>query len=324
MNTTKTNVLKNLSALPLDTNIEIENPKKSGNIVNHSIGLLFMFLNKIRHELKGYTSARGFQFENMDRVINYDFRIVKRWMDYLEQYEKGAGKMAGKNILELGPGADLGVGLITLAQGANSYNAVDVHNLVKGTPNEFYHQLFNTLKQDPNLAINLEELQSQLKLTQCNANDRLNYQVQADFDLSILTNKKIDLIVSNSAFQQFDHPEKTIEQISQLSVPGAYFIALLDLKTHTRWINKRDPLNIYRYSDRTYNTLRFKGSQNRVRPNEFKNMLEKNGWKNVKIFPRLDLDPNYLSYVNQSLYPRFRSPENKMEMLTCVICATKI
>lgn len=323
MNITNSKVLSNLSDLPLDISVNTETPKVSSNFSNYSIGLLFMFLNKIRHEVKGYTSARGFKFEDMGRVIKYDFRIIKRWMDYLDQYEKGASSMHEKNVLELGPGADLGIGLITLAQGAKSYNAVDVHNLIKGTPEEFYEQLFNTLQNDPHLSTSVEELQKQLKLTLNNNNDRLNYQVQKDFDISVLTNKNIDLIVSNAAFQQFDNPEKTIEQLSQISNPGAYFVALIDLKTHTRWINQRDPLNIYRYPNAVYNTLKFKGSQNRVRPNEFKQMLEKNNWKNVKIFSRLDLDSKYLSTVNQSLHPRFRNPETQMESLTCVICARK-
>lgn len=323
MKLSKTNMLSNLSSLPLDTSISTEKPKFSNNFVNHYIGLSIMFLNKIRHEVKGYTSARGFKFHDLERVINYDLRIVKRWMDYLEQYEKGAAQMKNKNILELGPGADLGVGLITLAQGANSYNAVDVHNLVKDTPKEFYDLLLEKLQKDPNLVPDINELRDQLNRTLSNDTDRLNYRVQKDFDLSILAEKKIDLIVSNSAFQQFDNPEKTINQISQISNSGTYFIALIDLKTHTRWINKRDPLNIYRYPDSLYNLLKFKGSQNRVRPNEFKQMLEKNNWTKVKIYPRIDLEPNYVSNIRQSLHPRFQNEETLMESLTCVICARK-
>jgi len=142
MSSTDTDVLTLLSSLKQDTDVAIENPQLSSNLGNHYMGLFLMFLNKIRHEVKGYTSARGFDFADMERAINYDLRVVKRWMDYLEQYEVGASSLRGKNILELGPGADLGVGLITLAAGANSYNAVDVHNLIAGTPDKFYEQLF--------------------------------------------------------------------------------------------------------------------------------------------------------------------------------------
>ena len=323
MQLTNTKLLSKLSSLPVDTGVVTESPNPTNNFFNHSTGLLIMFLNKIRHEIKGYTSARGFKFEDMERVINYDFRVIKRWMDYLEQYQVGASAFIGKNILELGPGADLGIGLISLAEGAASYNALDVHNLVKGTPNEFYDQLFNILKIDPNLSVDIDFLREQLKLTQKGKNDRLNYLCQEDFDLSVFKDKKMDVILSNSAFQQFDNPAKTIEQLSQISQPGAFFVALLDLKTHTRWINQRDPLNIYRYSDRIYNRLKFRGSQNRFRPVEFKQMLENNGWKNVQIIPRLQLEQDYLNTVSQSLHPKFHPTDNQMDILTCMICATK-
>lgn len=319
-----TNVLTKLFTLPLDTAFSVEKPTFSSNRVNHSLGLILMLINKIRHEVKGYTSARGFEFADMERAINYDLRVVKRWMDYLEQYKIGSSTFKGKNILELGPGADLGIGLISLAEGAQSYNALDVHNLVAGTPNTFYEQLFDHLKDDHYLTVEIEELRHQLKQTQAGENDRLNYVCREDFDLSVFDGKNIDLVVSNSAFQQFDDPAKTIEQLSKITRSGAYFIALLDLKTHMRWLNQRDPLNIYRYSDTVYNFLKFKGAQNRVRPIEFKKMLEENNWGDVQIFTRLALDQEYLKAVNASLHPRFRDPKNQMEALTSIVCARKL
>lgn len=316
--------LHNISSLPSDIKYLVETPTVSNQSINYFAGLTIMFLNKIRREIKGYTSARGFDFENINRVINYDMRVIKRWVDYLELYKKGASRIEGKNVLELGPGADLGIGLIMLAEGATSYNALDVHNLVKGVPNTFYDQLFKVLEKDPHLKVNIDFLESQLKKTQNDENDLLNYLCRKDFDLSVFKEKNIDLVVSNSAFQQFDNPAATIQQLSQIVNPGAYFVALLDLKTHTRWINKRDPLNIYRYPDAVYNTLKFRGSQNRVRPNEFKQMLEANNWGNVKIIPRLQLDKKYINSVNGTLLSKFQPNENQMETLTCMICAQKL
>lgn len=99
--------LTNISSLPYNIIYEIENSPRSSNSFNYFSGMAILFLNKIRHELRGYTSARGFDFEGINRAINYDFRVVNRWVDYLEEYEKGASNFSGKNILELGPGADL-------------------------------------------------------------------------------------------------------------------------------------------------------------------------------------------------------------------------
>lgn len=315
--------LNSLSSLPNDVILETENPNLSNNRVNHLSGLAIMLMNKIRRSIVGYTSARGFDHEDVKRAINYDFRVIKRWLDYLEVYEKGAASIEGKSILELGPGADLGIGLTFLAAGAKQYNALDVHNLVEGTPQFFYDELFTQLQKDPNHKVEVDTLRKQLDYTLKGENDRLNYRCSTKFDLTIFEGQQIDLVVSNSAFQQFDNPEETIRQISELTPTGAKFVALIDLKTHPRWIKQRDPLNIYRYPDPLYNMLKFRGSQNRIRPRQFQVMLEAQGWKNVRIIPRIQLDHQYLTQVNNSLHQRFQSSDNQMEILTCVICATK-
>ncbi len=317
------NTLSSITNLPIDLGRTVEQPTYTNNRFNYISGLMIMALNKVRHKVQGYTSARGFRFEDTDRVINYDLRVVKRWMDYLENYESGAANLEHKNILELGPGMDLGIGLIMLAGGANKYNALDVHNLVRNAPDSFYNALFEYLEKDQLLKAEVEQLKVQLEAFNKKNNDRLNYLVRKDFDLSVFEENSIDLFVSNSAFQQFDNPAKTIQQISHLARPGAYFVALVDLKTHTRWIRERDPLNIYRYPDFLYNALKFKGSQNRVRPYEFKQMLNDNGWGNVKIELRSKLDKKYLDAVQSSLLTRFDVTEAQMEALTFVICAKK-
>lgn len=165
--------------------------------------------------------------------------VVVRWHDYLKKYDETDDAFKGKKILELGPGADLGVGLFLLAEVAESYSAMDVHNLVKSTPPEIYEHLFDYLKK---LGIDnkvIEELKMQLKLTNINQNERLNYKVNKDFDLSVFRENNFDLVVSNSAFQQFDNPTKTITQLSKLVKTRAKFIALIDLKTHQIYQRQR-------------------------------------------------------------------------------------
>jgi SAM-dependent methyltransferase len=316
--------LASITAMPRDLRNSVERPTYTSNRFNYFAGIIIMALNKVRHDILGYTSSRGFKFEDIDRVVQYDLRVVRRWMDYLESYEKGASNFFKKNILELGPGSDLGVGLIALAEGAKSYNALDVHNLIMDTPKAFYDALLEHLQQDPYLKTDVAYLRRELEKFMDGEKDRLNYVANKNFDLSTFGDKSIDLIVSNSAFQQFDNPEKTIKELSDLACPGAYFVALIDLKTHTRWINKRDPLNIYRYPEIIYKTLKFKGSQNRVRPNEFKKMLEANNWENVQVVLRHQLDTSYLNAVQPTLRPRFRTQDAQMEALTCIICAKKI
>ena len=167
-------------------------------------------------------------------------------------------------------------------------------------------------------------LRSQLKIAQLGKNDKLNYVCRKDFDLSIFKEEKVDIVFSQAAFEHFDNVEKTVAQLSEVVKHGGIFIAEVDLKTHTRWIRDADPLNIYRYSDVTYNLFKFSGSPNRVRPFEYEEILEKHGWTNITINPLTILEKNYLNRkMIVSLNRRFSDPINNMDYLSIMIHAIK-
>lgn len=294
---------------------------KPFNRIYYWIGLVFLLLNKIRHSIRGYTSPRTFPITEFERAIEYDFRVFNHWMEILEEYLGSEPTLKGKTILELGPGADLGIGLITLMNGAK-YNAIDVNNLVETVPEQFYEELFKYLETIKDKEVDIDYLRSQLKLTQAGENDTLNYVVRKDFDITALNEEDIDLVVSQAAFEHFDNVEHTISQLSKVVKSGTILIAEVDLETHTRWIRDLDPLNIYRYSDFIYGQFKFPGSPNRIRPFEYKEILEKYGWSKIKIMPLTKLEGGYLK-VNKSLNKRFHDKINQMDFLSIMICATK-
>ena len=307
-----------------DTALEYLVPTGVSNKTNYFIGLVFLVLNKIRNDFQGYSSTRGFSSSLFEQAVAHDLRVVGRWHDYLKKYDATDEPFKGKKILELGPGSDLGVGLFLLAEDAETYSAMDIHNLIEATPPEIYEHLFDRLKQSGIAEERIKELKNQLQLTSNNQNDRLDYRVTKDFDLSVFNENHFDLVVSNTAFNQFHDPAKSIAEVSKLMKPGAKFIALIDLKTLTRFINARDPLNIYRYRDSIYNRFRFTGTPNRIRSYEYERALKDNGWANITIFPRIQLPDEYVQKVNHTLNKRFRDSKNQMQNLTVVICATKV
>ncbi|MDO8427351.1 MAG: methyltransferase domain-containing protein [Deltaproteobacteria bacterium] len=295
------------------------------NNLYYFIGLSFLFLNKTRHSLAGYRTPRTFPVTQTQRAIEYDINVVDNWMSYLRNYTDGKVSIEGKNILELGPGADLGAGLITLQRGAEKYNAIDVNNLIRSVPEGFYNGLFSRIASvsEGNKA-NIEYLRNQLTLTQSGKNDRLNYICDKDFDLTVLDGENIDLVFSQAAFEHFDNMDKSLSQLSRIVRDGAVLIAVVDLSTHTRWLREIDPLNIYRFNDPVYNLMRFKGTPNRMRPSAYKRILEDNGWGNVKIIPIRKLQGEYLPSVNGSLNGQFRDLSNSMDYLSILLCADKI
>jgi SAM-dependent methyltransferase len=289
-------------------------------------GLGFLALAKGRHTLQGYTSPKPFDVSDVDRCIGYDKRVVDEWLAELARYGGRPDLLAGKNVLELGPGSDLGVGLLLLARGAARYNACDVNNLVARTPREFYDALFARLETSGDAhgsnGSSLGTLRAELDRQQAGKPDRLNYVVRPDFDLVAAGGPgTIDQVFSQAAFEHFDDIDAVVGQLTRVCKPGARIVAEIDLKTHSRWIRDHDPNNIYRYPDSVYNLFHFRGIPNRVRPHQYSEAFARHGWQNIQA--------NALATVGASgsgpaaWSRRFRPEVNRMDCLSIMFCATR-
>jgi SAM-dependent methyltransferase len=248
-------------------------PSRPGErLFHHLVGLAILVLNKLRHDVRGYRTPRPFSAQEVERAVAYDLGVVEHWMRALRGYVGEAVSLRDQRVLELGPGADLGVGLVLLAKGAASYHA--------------------------------------LEATRAGRNDRLDYRVRGDFDLRVLGGADVDFVFSQAVFEHFDDPDDVLARLADVVRPGAVLVAEIDLKTHTRWLRERDPLNIY-------------GSPNRWRPPDYEASLARHGWTDVQITPGDVLPDAYVAGVRPSLAPRFRSEAARMEVLNLVLCATK-
>ena len=283
-------------------------------------GIGFLALAKGKHTLQGYTSPKPFDVTEIDRCIDYDQRVVDEWLAALHRYS-GSTELAGKNVLELGPGSDLGVGLFLLARGAAKYNACDVNNLVARTPPELYEALFARLRGHAN-GQDVGALRAELDQQRNSRPSRLNYVVRPDFDLVAAVGPgSIDQVFSQAAFEHFDDIDAVVRQLTQVCKPGARIVAEIDLKTHSRWIRDHDPNNIYRYPDALYNLFHFRGIPNRVRPHQYEEAFARHGWQNIQA--------NALAKVgNGASAPsawsrRFQADVNRMDCLSIMFCATR-
>lgn len=291
------------------------------NFLYYLVGLIFMVLNKVRHEIEGYKTPRPFSVKQYHRCIEYDFNVVETWLNEMNNLTSSSFSLEGKNILELGPGAELGVGLILLAKGAGKYNALDVNFLVKKVPTEFYDKLFKEIKKRIPLA-DINDLKFQLQAFYEGRNNRLNYIYDKNFSFSQLKSEKIDVVFSHAAFEHFNNIEKTFGQLSQVVKKDGYILSVIDFQTHTRWIREKDPLNIYRYSDKLYNFLSFQGSPNRLGSYEYISFLKKFGWGDIKFLPIKKLSQLEVGITKPYLYGRFNSCSD-IDILSGVLFAKK-
>ena len=295
------------------------------NLFYYWVGIGFLILSKIKYFIHGYSTPKPFDISEFQRAVEYDIRVVDRWIAMLQEYvgDDRISAINNKSILELGPGSDLGVGLYLLSKSIKEYVAIDVNNLVQNVPEKFYNIFFAYLKEKDHL-LGISFLKEQLNKTNNGNNDKLDYICRKDFDIeSALGSRKIDIVFSQAAFEHFDDINVTIKAVSAVTKPGAIIIALVDLKTHSRWIRDKDPNNIYRYSEWIYRLISTRGTPNRVRPYQYKQALEKNGWENVIIAPITTLENVKFNSIKKHLNRKFIEDKNQMNYLGVWLCATK-
>jgi hypothetical protein len=293
---------------------------KITNIFYYMVGLVLLLMVSLKHNFLGYKSPKPISNSRIDECIDYDLNTIQNWLSLFHRHIGFPLVIDGKHILELGPGSDLGVGLGLLAAGASKYSAIDVNNLAASANPRFYAHLFDKLAALYPGADVKKDFEDNMNGHQ----SRLNYIVNSDFNLkSYFLSDKIDLVVSQAAFEHFDDIHSTIQQLTLISNPDAIAVITIDLKTHTRWIRERDPNNIYRYSNWIYDSMRFPGMPNRVRPFEYRNAFLNNGWKDVRLIALNKLSDNQYSSIFEFLNLQFRNQESAMEHLDILICASK-
>ena len=265
-------------------------------------GIGFLALAKLKHVLRGYDSPKPYSLDQVDRCIDYDIALAERFVANVDRY--GSASIRGQRVLELGPGSDLGVGLLLIAKGASSYIAFDRNNLASNVPASFYQRLAERVP-----GVDLSAL----------SDGRISYVTREDFDVSAGITSGVDIVLSNAAFEHFDDVRATVQQLTQVANPLTKLVVEIDMQTHSRWIREVDPNNIYRYPKWLYDLFSFPGQPNRWRPDDYVMELERNGWSDISLWPENQLDDRKHS---RSVHPAFQ--REKLEWLSFVLCATRV
>lgn len=265
-------------------------------------GIGFLALAKLKHVLRGYDSPKPYALDQVDRCIDYDIALAERFEANVGRY--GATSLRGKRVLELGPGSDLGVGLLLIAKGASSYTGFDRNNLASNVPPGFYQRLAARVPE-----VDLASL----------TDGRISYVTREDFDVSAGITAGVDVVLSNAAFEHFDDVRSTVRQLTQVANPSTKLVVEIDMQTHSRWIREVDPNNIYRYPKWLYDLFRFPGQPNRWRPDDYVMEFERNGWGDIRLWPENQLDDRKHS---RRVHPAFQ--REKLEWLSFVLCASRV
>lgn len=286
------------------------------------LGAAALLANKLRHTLRGYRNPRPFASSDYDRAIAYDLGVVDAWLARLGDYLGHPYALRGKSVLELGPGADLGVGLTLLALGAARYAAADVNPLAATVPKAFYERLVEQLMLRGGVPpTETEALLAQVEASRAGQAGRLDYRCLPEFDIKAFGAGSIDLFVSQAAFEHFDAFAETARQMARLARPGALLVSEIDLNTHTRWLRDNDPHSIYRFPAWVWRLCRFPGIPNRLRPADYVAALEAAGWTNIRVMPLTRVSDEYLNQVRAHLARPFQTEAAQMQFVHVVLYA---
>jgi len=310
--------------MPSEMKPDLFQPAFAGvsNRTMHVLGAGALLANRLRYLLGGYRCARSFGASDVERSVEYDCSVVRRWRAILEEYRPSAASLDGREVLEIGPGPDLGVGLLLRAAGAAGYTAFDANRLLRRTPERFYDAMLERISAEGFAEDTVAELRKDVEAFRTGTPRRLRYVHSRKGDLGSLGEARFDLIVSQAVFEHLADPAATLHALSEHAKPGAILLAVVDLKTHSGWLRRRDPLNIYRFSKFYYDLVRYRGRPNRLRPADYVNLLAANGWRDIRVEPLSVLDEQHLARVQPHLARPYRREEAQMRLLSIALLAT--
>jgi SAM-dependent methyltransferase len=280
------------------------------NAFYFTTGLVFLTLAMVKHRTAGYRTPKPDSMAGQDASIAYDMSVVRFWLDYLAKFTDGQFDVAGKDFIELGPGADLGTGFYLVARGARSYVAVDAIDNASKAPAVLYERMAEVLAGDG------------LEVDPAVASDpdRIALIHSPDFNIAqVVGDRRFDAVVSFAAFEHFDDIDAVMRDTAAILRPGGVLVTGIDLTTHSRWIRQRDPNNIYRYPDWLYRLFRFKGIPSRLRPYEYRAAAERHGLLDVQVLPKTEDERQTLSGLSR----RFRTGQFEPHLLGVMLMARK-
>lgn len=231
--------------------------------------------------------------------------------------------LAGKRVLEYGPGDVPGVALLMIAHGAESVVCVDrfpllqlsqknlavIHDLLSGLGMVERQRATSCFSRDGDPATGLNP-------------DRIRYRI-APSGLSGLQNE-IDLALSRAVLEHVNDLRATFADMHAAMKRDAIAIHQVDLKSHG--LHQTHLLDFLVWPDYLWRLMySHKGAPNRLRVDSYRAVLAQTGFKVISIEPTLLADPIEVQAVHAKLAPPFRqiSDEDMRWLGFWLVCCKK-
>lgn len=190
--------------------------------------------------------------------------------------------LVAADVLEIGPGGNVGVGLLMLLAGAKSVICLDVVPWMQGMgPDALYAALVETAAKFPETYLVAPALLERAREDPTRLAHELlghiTYLSPVDIGTTTLPDASLDVIFSHSCFEHFSDPAGSIAQIARLLRPGGVTSHQIDLRDHRDF---NHPFEFLYHSDAVWHLATHNSPiqvRNRWRASEYLAAFEKNG-----------------------------------------------
>jgi SAM-dependent methyltransferase len=225
--------------------------------------------------------------------------------------------LAGKTILEIGPGINMGCPMILAAHGAKP---VVVDRFLAPWDRDYHGRFYAHLRDElsrTDASADLRPLNA--LLTARNYSENVIQRVSSSLEKVPLPDGYCDFVWSNAVLEHVYNLDASFTQLYRVTRPGGYNLHQVDFRDHR---NFDKPLEYLLFSDKDFETT-FENAHsdcgNRWRLEEMTERLLAAGFEMVDFIPSEIIKPDYLA----SLLPRLRTsgsryqdwPEDKLQIL---------
>jgi SAM-dependent methyltransferase len=256
-----------------------------------------------------YQRRRGQQGYSADKdQVDYPLGVFRKHATALAPLRKSG--LHGTDVLEIGPGGNVGVSLLMLLAGARSATCLDVMPWIQGTgPDALYPALVEAAAKAPETYLVAPALRERASSDPAAVARELlghiTYLCPMDIATTTLPDASQDVIFSHACFEHFGDPAGSIAQIARLLRPGGVTSHQVDLRDHRDFSH---PLEFLRYSDamwRLANSNRPSGVRNRWRASEYRAAFEQHNMEVVAL--HATHTTTVTAQMRQKFHPHFQT-----------------
>lgn len=246
--------------------------------------------------------------------------IVRTAREYLTDYFEVGGltpeTLAGKSMLEIGPGNNLSVSLLFLAAGVGQAVCIDRFRSRRepDQANAAYHSLYDQMS-DAERERSKDVWRNGLPQISDDLAGKLVYLSDCPVEQGVqrLGRERFDLIISRSVLEHVYNLHETIRSMSEMLKPGGQMVHKVDLRSHEEKAQSH-PLEFLTHSPRWWRWMTsHTGEPNRLRKGAYRKLLQECEFKIKRFDITHSIPQQEVATIRDRLAVPFRNlPEDEL------------